>query len=67
MNFYVESGKNIETAAEMNDALRTATALCGFNSMVMNIKEKRKYQKQTNMKNVSKIHCVKYLKFVITL
>jgi len=43
----------------MNEALRTATALCGFNSMVMEIEEKKIYQKQSNIKDVSKIHCVK--------
>jgi hypothetical protein len=32
MNYYVERGQNIESAEEMNQALRTATALCGFNS-----------------------------------
>jgi len=45
----------------MNEALRTATALCGFNSMVMEIEEKKIYQKQSNIKDVSKIHCVKYV------
>ena len=37
MNYYIEKGNNIKSAAEMNDALRTATALRGFNSMVQEI------------------------------
>ena len=37
MNYYLNKGNNIENADEMNEALRTATALCGFNSCVMQI------------------------------
>ena len=61
MNYYIEQGKNIETAEQMNDALRTATALCGFNSMVMEIDEKKKYENEKNIKDLSKIHQVKYV------
>jgi len=32
MNYYIERGNNIEKANWMKNALRTATALCGFNS-----------------------------------
>jgi len=31
MNYYIERGNNIEKANWMKNALRTATALCGFN------------------------------------
>ena len=61
MNYYVDGGKNIESALQMNEALRTATALCGFNSMVMEIKEKKVYSKQSNIRDVSKVHCIKYV------
>ena len=32
MNYQVNSGHNIENAEEMNKALRSATAICGFSS-----------------------------------
>ena len=60
MNYYIERGENIETAEEMNKALRTATALCGFNSCVMEVEEKKKYKKQKNIKDISKVHSIKY-------
>ena len=41
MNYYIEKESNVESAAEMNDASRTATALCGFNSMVLEIQEEK--------------------------
>ena len=61
MNYYIEKGNNIESAAEMNDALQTATALCGFNSMVLEIQEKKHYVNDSNIKDVTKIHCIKYI------
>ena len=61
MNFYVEGGKNIESAEEINESLRTATALCGFNSSVMDIQERKNCEKQSNIKDISKIRCIKYI------
>ena len=56
MNYYIE---NVE---HMNDDLRQATAaLYGFNSMVMNIEEKKAYGTTNNIKEVSKIHCIRYI------
>ena len=61
MNYYIDQGQNIETAEEMNKTLRTATALCGFNSCVVKVQEKKAYQKQNNIKDISKVHFVKYI------
>ena len=62
MNYYIERGNNIENANQMNNSLRTATALCGFNSMVLEITEKKiKNTDNSNIKEVKKIHCVKYV------
>ena len=47
MNYFIERGSNIETADEMNEALQSANALCGFNSCVIEILEKK------NMKSKS--------------
>ena len=43
-----------------DDALLTAT-LCGFNSMVLEIQEKKHYVNDSNLKDVKKIHCIKYI------
>ena len=61
MNYYIGQGQNIESAEEMNKALRAATALCGFKSCVMKVQEKKAHQKQNNIKDISKVHCVKYI------
>ena len=61
MNYYIDQGQNIESAEEMNKALRTATVMCGFNSCVMEVQEKKAYLKQNNIKDISKVHCVKYI------
>ena len=45
----------------MNDALQTATSLCGFNSMVLEIQEKKDYVNDSNIKDVTKIHCIQYI------
>ena len=60
MNFYLNSGHNIENAEEMNAALRAATAICGFSSCVMKI-EKSTSINPENIKSVSKIHHIKYV------
>ena len=49
INYLVERGRNIETADEMNEALQCANALCGFNSCVIEILEKKKFEKQKLM------------------
>ena len=61
MKYYVEGGKNIESAVEMNEALRT-TALCGFNSCVLEIEDRSEYgRKQKTISDISKVHSIKYL------
>ena len=44
----------------MNEALRTATGLCGFNSCVKEI-EKSQCKAMDNIKSISRIHHVKYV------
>ena len=61
MNYFIERGRNIETAYEMNEKLQCANALCGFNSCVIEILEKKKYEKQKHLSNISKIHAMKYI------
>ena len=61
MNYFIERGRNIENADEMNEALQCANALCGFNSCVIEILEKKKYEKHKYILNISKIHTVKYI------
>ena len=47
MNYFIERGRNIGTAYEMNEELQCANALCGFNSCTIEILEKKKYEKQS--------------------
>ena len=47
MNYFIERGRNIGTAYEMNEELQCANALCGFNSCAIEILEKKKYEKQS--------------------
>ena len=61
MNYFIERGRNTETAVEMNEVLQCANALCGFNSCVTDILEKKKYEKQKQISNISKIHTIKYI------
>ena len=58
MNYFIERGRNIENADEMNEALQCANAFCGFNSCVIEILEKKKYKKQKHISNISKIHAI---------
>ena len=60
MNFFVNSGHNIENAEQMNEALRSATAICDFSSCVMRI-ESGSPKKPKNIKKISRIHHVKYI------
>ena len=61
MNYHVSSGHNIETPEEMNEALRTATAICGFLSSVLQI-DKGEWENPKNIKKIARIHHVKYPK-----
>ena len=45
----------------MNETLQCANALCGFNSCVIEILERKKYEKQKHISNISKIHTVIYI------
>ena len=60
MNYFVNSGHNIENAHEMNEALRSATAICGFSSYVMEIGNAVS-ENPKNINNISRIHHVKYI------
>ena len=60
MQFYIEEGKNIETPQKMYDAMCKATALTGFTANVFDIKEKQICEKTKKIKNISKIHHVRY-------
>ena len=59
MNYFIKRGRNIETADEMNEVFQCANALSGFNSCVIEILEKKKYEKKKYISNISKIHTVK--------
>ena len=61
MNYYVNQGHNITTACEMNEALQHATALCGFNTNVMDI-EKGEKGKKRSIPNITQLHHFKYYK-----
>ena len=61
MNYFIKRGRNIETADEMNEVFQSANALSGFNSCVIEILEKKKYEKKKYISNISKIHTVKYI------
>ena len=61
MNYFIERKRNIETADEMNEALQCANTLCGFNSCVIEILEKKKYEKQKHISSISKIQVIKYI------
>ena len=60
MQYYIEKGNNIETPIQMYDAMCKATTLSGFTANVLDIKERKSYAKTKKIKNISKIHHVKY-------
>ena len=60
MQYFINSDNNIDSADQMFEAMRSATALCGFTANVLDIWG-QKYTKQTQIKNISKIHHVKYI------
>ena len=51
----------------MNETLQCANALCGFNSRVIEILERKKYEKQKHISNISKIHTVIYIYMAETM
>ena len=53
-------GNNIETPDQMYDAMCKATALSGFTANLLDITERKSYAKKKKIKNISKIHHVKY-------
>lgn len=60
MQYFIERGNNIDSADQMYEALNQATALCGFTANVLDIQEKKTYEKLKQIKDISKIHHVKY-------
>ena len=58
MQYFIDSGNNINRADQMFEAMQSATALCGFTANVLDIRG-QKYTKQTQIKNISKIQHVK--------
>ena len=60
MQYSIDSGNNINGADQMFQAMRSATALCGFTANVLDISG-QKYTKQTHINFFSKIHHVKYI------
>ena len=62
MNYFAERGRNIKIADETNEVLQCAyDALCGFNSCVTEVLEKKKHEKEKLISNTPKIHTVKYI------
>ena len=47
MQYFIDSGSNINGADQMFEAMRSATALCGFTANVLDIRG-QKYAKQTH-------------------
>ena len=60
VQYFIDSGNNIDSADQMFEAMLSAIALCGFTAIVLDIRG-QKYTTQTHIKNISKIHHVKYI------
>ena len=60
MEYFIDICNNINSADLMFEAMWSATTLCGFTANVSDIKG-LKYKKQTQIKNISKTHHVKYI------
>ena len=60
IQYFIGSRNNINSADQMFEGIRSATALCGFTANVLDIRG-QKYTKQTQIKNISKIRHVKYI------
>ena len=60
MQYFIDSGNNINSADQIFEARWSATALWSFTANVLDVRG-QKYTKQTQIKNISKIHHVKYI------
>ena len=47
VQYFIDSGNNIDSADQMFEAMWSATALCGFTAIVLDIRG-QKYTKQTH-------------------
>ena len=61
IQYFIDCGNNIQNSDDMYQAMFQANALCGFAANVLDIKEKKTYNKLKQIKDISKIHHVKYL------
>ena len=61
MNYFIEKGNNIESPSNMNRALCNVTALCRFNSTVLEISGGKVKESPKNIKNISRIHSIEYV------
>ena len=61
MQYFIERGNDIQNPDQMYEALHKATVLCGFTANVLDIKERKTYDKLKQIKDISKVHHVKYL------
>ena len=60
MQYFIDSGKNINSADHMLEAIRSATPLYVFTANLLDIRG-QKYKNQKQIKNIWKIHHVKYI------
>ena len=60
MQYYIEKGNNIETPDQMYDTMCKATALSGLTANMLDIAEKKLYSKTKKIKNIARIHHVRY-------
>ena len=60
IQYFIDSGKNINSADHMLEAIRSATPLCGFTANLLDIRG-QKYKNQKQIKNIWKMHHVKYI------
>ena len=58
MQYFIDSGNNIDSADQIFEAMQSATALCGFTTNVLDIRV-QKHKKQTQPKIFSKTNHVK--------
>ena len=61
MEYFVDRGSNIQSSDERYQAICQATVLCDFTANLLDIKEKKTYNKLKQIKDTSKIHHVKCL------
>ena len=60
MQYFIDSGKNINSADHMLEAIRSATPLYVFTANLLDIRG-QKYKNQKQIKNIWKIYHVKYI------